>query len=78
MSATRISWAALGTAATLAGGAGCTAVLGYDDRTLGGGRGAIRVSAGCTPAEASEAVSDGCGVFVAAKSGDDDAGNGTK
>ncbi|MEZ4294854.1 MAG: hypothetical protein R3B70_07745 [Polyangiaceae bacterium] len=78
MSATRISWAALGTAATLAGGAGCTAVLGYDDRTLRGGAGSDQGERRVHTGRGQRAVSDGCGVFVAAKSGDDDAGNGTK
>ena len=69
-------------------GYSCTAILGYDDVVFEGdgesaGAGASTsgsnpLDTACYPAEGKEAVSDGCGVFVSAKLGDDSGGDGSK
>lgn len=80
MRAHRLFWAASGTAAALVCAGACTAVLGYDEIDFESGKGGTTkpVDPVCTPSDGSAPVGDACGVFVSAKTGDDERGDGTK
>ncbi len=68
-------------AAVVAGGAGCSTWLGYDEVTYEQGDTTGQRTPrnpDCVPSEAPGPLDDACGAFVSAATGDDVTGNGTK
>lgn len=68
-----------GLAAIVAGGGGCSAMLGYDDITYEDGETTRSAhDPDCDPEQVKGAIDDACGAFASAANGDDLGGDGTK